>query len=165
MTTIYELTEDLRQLYEMATDPEVDPEVLMDTIEGVEGEFELKADGYAKVMAQLNGDALSLDAEIKRLQKRKKVMENSSARIKESLENAMRLTNKTKFKTEFFTFSIQKNPPSLKIKEDVDLDLVPPEFLVFTDPAIDKAKVKNAIKAGQTFDWAEMTQTDGLRIR
>lgn len=48
MATLYELTEEYRQLLEMMEDDSVDPEVLQDTLEGVDGEIEAKADNCAR---------------------------------------------------------------------------------------------------------------------
>ena len=36
---------------------EIDEEVFKDTLEGIEGELEIKADGYAKVIAELENRA------------------------------------------------------------------------------------------------------------
>ena len=47
MSTLYELTTQLQALLEMAEDPEIDAQVIADTMEGIEGELEVKADGYA----------------------------------------------------------------------------------------------------------------------
>ena len=66
--SIYELTEDYMNLLAMAEDPDIDEQAFMDTLEGIEGALEDKADGYAKVMKQLEANADGLDAEIKRLQ-------------------------------------------------------------------------------------------------
>lgn len=48
MSTIYELTEDYLRLLELAEDPDTDPEAFADTLEGLDGEIEIKAEGYAK---------------------------------------------------------------------------------------------------------------------
>ena len=53
MSSLYQLTEQYQELLSMALDPDVDPEALADTMEAIEGEFEDKADGYAKVMKEL----------------------------------------------------------------------------------------------------------------
>lgn len=165
MATIYELTEDLMKLYSMASDPEIDEETLADTIEGVEGELEVKADGYAKVIRQMEGDIASIKAEMDRLASRKKLMENSKDRIKKALESAMRATGKTKFKTDLFSFGIQKNPPSLKLADDLDVNTIPPEYIVWPEPTIDKTKVKDVLKAGEELEWAHLESTEGLRIK
>ena len=43
--TLYELTDEFRQLLDMMEDPDIDPEVLNDTLEAVLGDIEYKADG------------------------------------------------------------------------------------------------------------------------
>ena len=58
--TLYELTSDYLTLLEMAEDPDIDIQAFDDTLEGLEGEIEAKADGYAKVITTLNGDAALL---------------------------------------------------------------------------------------------------------
>ena len=165
MANIFELTEQWQVLREMASDPDVDPQIWADTMEGLEGELEYKADGYAKVMADMDAEADGLDKQIKRLQERKKTLETHKDALKKNLEMMMRATGKTKFKTELFSFGIQKNPASLKINDGITYNDVPAEYLKFIDPDIDKAKVKEAIKNGQEFDWCHMEQTEGLRIR
>lgn len=165
MSTLYELTADLIALLDMADDPDVEEDIWKDTFEGVQGEFEIKAEGYAKVMKEIDSQVASLDAEIKRLKARKETMEHSSTRIKKALEEAMRAIDKPKFKTDLFSFNIQKNPASLQIRSDVDIYSIPADFIKFAEPEIDKAKVKDAIKSGAEFDWAELVQTESLRIR
>lgn len=44
MATLYELTDEYKQLLDMLEDDTVDPELLKDTLEAVDGEIEVKAD-------------------------------------------------------------------------------------------------------------------------
>ena len=97
--TLYELTDDYRNLLEMAEDPDTDPEAFADTLEGIEGAIEDKADGYAKVIRTLEGDAAACDAESKRLRNKKQTIENNIKRMNAALQYAMEMTGKTKFKT------------------------------------------------------------------
>ena len=159
---LYEITEDFERLREMASDPDVDPEAIRDTMEAIEADFEDKADGYAKVIRMLEADEDGLDAEIKRLQARKSAVSGNKGRIKDALERAMRQTGKLKFKTLLFSFGIQKNPPSVAILKE---DGVPIDYLVVPDPQPDKKRILAELKAGATFDWAELKQTEALRIR
>ena len=41
MSTLYQLTDDYLTLLEMAEDPDMDEQALMDTMEGIEGEIEI----------------------------------------------------------------------------------------------------------------------------
>ena len=49
----------------MMEDPELDPQTLADTMEAVEGELEIKAENYAKVMKNLEADVAGIKAEIR----------------------------------------------------------------------------------------------------
>jgi len=162
MSTLYQLTEEYQELLSMALDPGVDPEALADTMEGIEGEIEDKADGYAKVMRNLGADISAIEVEVTRLTERKKRIESNIDRMKKALETAMRSTGKVKFKTSLFSFNIQKNPASLKIDAP---DRVPAEFLIPQDPKIDTASIKKELKEGAIFDWCHLEQGEGLRIK
>ena len=161
MGTLYELKSEYIQLRDMAGDPDISPEALRDTMDAINGELEDKADGYAKVIRELEAEEAGLDTEIKRLQARKSAVSGNKGRIKDALESAMRETGKLKFKTALFSFGIQKNPPSVAIlSENIPLD-----YLVVPDPQPDKKRILAELKAGASFDWAELRQTESLRIR
>ena len=165
MANIYELTQDYLRLLEMAEDPELDPEVIADTFEAIDGELEIKAENYAKVMKNLEGDIAALKAEEERLSKKRKAIENNIKRMKLALQEAMEITGKTKFKTELFSFGIQKNAPSVVI-DAADIRDIPEEYLKFKEPEIDKTAIKNAINAGVDFEGlAHLEVSQSLRIR
>lgn len=164
MATIYELSGDYLRLLEMAEDPEMDPVAFADTLEGLEGEIEIKAEGYAKVIKELDKDGAGLDNEIKRLQAKKTTIANSIDRMKKALEQSMIITGKTKFKTELFSFGIQKNPPSVDLDEE-HLELIPIEYLIPQDPKPDKKRMLQELKEGKELSFAKLKQTESLRIR
>lgn len=164
MSTIYELTDDFLRLLEMAEDPETDPQAFADTLEGLEYEIEVKAENYAKIIKQLDSDAAGIDAEIKRLQAKKSAITNSQDRMKKTLEGAMIATGKVKFKTDLFSFNIQKNPPSVELDEE-HLELIPIEYLIPQDPKPDKKRMLAELKEGKELGFARLKQTESLRIR
>lgn len=167
--TLYELTGDFQTLYDMADDPDMDEQAWFDTIEGIDGAIEEKADGYAKVIAEITASADAIKAEKARLDSREKALRNHADSLKRALQATMEITGKTKFKTTLFSFGIQKNPPSLKISEGAQ---IPEEFLIPQPPKVDNAGIKAAAKAndgvltdadGNVLAWLENTQS--LRIR
>ena len=165
MANIYEITQDYLKLMELASDPEIDPEIIADTFEGIEGELEIKAENYAKIMKNLEGDIAALKAEEERLAKKRKAIENNIKRMKAALQEAMELTGKTKFKTELFSFGIQKNAPSVVI-DTADIRDIPEEYLKYKEPDVDKTAIKNAINAGVDFEGlAHLEVSQSLRIR
>lgn len=159
MAILYELTGQYQQLLEMIQNDEFDEWTLKDTLEGLDGEIEIKADGYAKVIKELEGNVDTLKNEIDRLSRKKSSYENNIKIMKESLENTMKITGKTKFKTELFSFNIQNNPPRLVIDRDV-----PSEFLIPQPPKVDNARIKEVLKQ-QELDFAHLEVGQSLRIR
>ena len=163
--TLYELTEDYMNLLELAEDPDIDEQAFTDTLEGIEGALEDKAEGYAKVIRTLEGDAAACDAESKRLRNKKQTIENNIRRMKAALQYAMQATGKTKFKTALFSFGIQKNPAAVVIDEGY-IKNIPDRFLIPQDPQIDKKAIKEALKAGEDLEGiAHLEQTESLRIK
>lgn len=163
--TLYELTSEYMQLLEIAEDPDTDVQVLLDTMEGVSGEIEEKADGYAKVMKELEAEELKIKNEVDRLNVRRLSISNNIRAMKLRLQESMKLTGKTKFKTDLFSFGIQKNPPSVVMDEQY-LENIPKEYLKYKDPEIDKAKIKEDLKAGKDLTGiAHLEQSESLRIR
>ena len=164
--TLYDLTNDYMELLELAEDPDIDEQAFLDTLEGIEGALEDKADNYAKCMRMLEADAKGIKAEEDRLSARRKTIENNIKRMKQSLQAMMELTGKTKFKTQLFSFNVQNNPASV-VMDESDVDNIPERFLKYKDPEIDRKAIKDAIKAGDedALDIAHLEQTRGLSIK
>jgi len=162
MANIYELTGMWNELYNLADDPEMDAEVWFDTMEGIEGEIEVKADGYAKVIKQIEADAAGIKAEKERLAAKQSSLENKAKYLKQRLQEAMEQVGKDKIKTELFSFGIQNNPPSVFVADE---SLVPDEFLIPQPAKVDKKAIAALLKDGVEVDWAELQQGKSLRIR
>ena len=163
--TLYELTSEYLDLLAMLEDPDVDEDLINDTLEGIDGELEVKADGYARVMRQMDADAKAIKAEEERLANRRKSLENRSAALKSRLQQMMEITGKVKFKTELFSFGIQKNPAAVVMDEQY-IENIPECYLIIQEPKIDKQKIKEDLKAGLDLEGiAHLEQTESLRIR
>lgn len=161
MANIYEITGNYLQVQELIEQGELDAEMLQDTLEAIEGEIEVKADGYAKIMKNLQKDIDGLKAEEKRIADRRKAIENHIKSLKLNLESAMIATGKKKFKTDLFGFGIQKNPASLAIEEGTE---IPADFIKVVE-SVDKTALKKAVKDGLEIDGVSLVQTESLRIR
>ena len=57
MSTLFELTNEFNQLYELATSDEVDEQAFNDTLEGMMFELEQKSEGYVHVLERLDMEA------------------------------------------------------------------------------------------------------------
>ena len=159
MATLFELTGAWLEVYDMAG--EVDDDVVLDTLESIEGEIEDKAVGYGKVIAQLNADADALAEEIKRLQARKKAAENHAARMKRRLQESMEAIGSKRIQTPLFTFRIQKNPPKVVIDHPEN---IPEKYLIAQEPKVDTKAIAADLKGGELYAWAHLVQEESLRI-
>ncbi|MCU6720799.1 siphovirus Gp157 family protein [Porcipelethomonas ammoniilytica] len=162
MSTMYELTDNFMAVLEMASDPEIPPEAIADTLEGIEGEIELKAQSYAIIIKELEGEAVKLKTEETRLLSKRKSLENNIKRIKDNLFNAMKITGKEKFKTDLFSFGIQKSPAKLVID---DSSLIPEKYYVEQAPKLDEQRLKSDLKSGIECEYAHLEQGEHVRIR
>lgn len=161
MDTLYKLTERYMNILEVAE--MMEPEQLEEALAGIDDDIEMKADGYAKVIKKLDNTKDGLEKEIKRLTDRKKTIENNAKRIKESLQDSMLLTGKTKFKTNLFSFGIQKNRASLSVLKE---DYIPKRFYEEQKPKLNKTDLlKHIQQTGEELEGVEIKQTESLRIR
>lgn len=121
--TLYELTEQFQQLLDLAQDPEIDPEVIQDTMEGLTGEIEVKAEGYVIVMKDLDAVIEKVTKEIDRLNGWRESVKNNKKRMSERLMESMNAIGKDRLQTEHFKLSIAKNGglKPMKITGDVPL--------------------------------------------
>lgn len=154
---LYELTEIYLNLKNMDNEEGV----LNSALENIDDEIETKADNIAKVLRDFDGDIEALKSEEERLAKKRKAIENRQKHLKEYLQNAMLVLDKRKFKTDLFSFNIQKNAPSLKILDESKI----PEDYYKIEKKLNKNDLKEAVKNGLFEDAAELIQTESLRIR
>ena len=153
---------ELSQNYLAVQDMDLEPETLKDTLDSIEEAIEVKAENIAKWIRNLEADKKAFEEEEKRFKDKKQAADNRIKSLKLYLEDNMRLTGKTKFKAGFFSFAIQNNPPSVEVFDEA---LLPERFLIEQPPKIDRAGIKELLKAGEEVPGAELKQTEGLRIR
>ena len=155
---LYELSVAFQEVQNM----DLDPEVMKDTLDSIEDAIENKAENIAKLVRNLESDVAAYKEEEDRLKTKRQATENKVKWLKTYLEDNMKLTGKTKFKSGMFNFSIQKNPASVNI---LDERIIPEEFLIQQPPKVDKTSLKEILKRGIEVPGAELKQTEGLRIR
>lgn len=159
---IYELKSNYMKLQQLAESGEFDEEAITEAMLQIDEDMELKAEGYGLVMTNLQSDADALKNEIERLSERKRALEKNISKVKETLSEALLLSEKTKFKTEHFSFSFRKSE-SVSISSDL---LIPSEYMVVkTTTSPDKTAIKKALKNGMEIDGATLTKNQSLQIK
>ena len=136
-STLYELKDEWLEILALAEDEEVEDQVIEDMLEALGEEFEEKAENIARVREELLARAERFGKQEKRCATNKRVAQNRADYLKNYLEMAMRATGKTKFRTELFTFGIQKNGGKLPVILDVDCSELPDELVTLTPKMAD----------------------------
>lgn len=155
---LYELSLAFQDVQNM----DLDPEVMKDTLDSIEDAIESKAENIAKLVRNLESDVSAYKEEEDRLKTKRQATENKVKWLKTYLEDNMKLTGKTKFKSGMFNFSIQKNPVSVNINNE---KILPEDYLIPQPPKVNNTLLKKALKDGIEVPGAELKQTEGLRIR
>lgn len=162
---LYELSAQYEEVLNMLYDGETDEQVIFDTLEGIEGEIEDKADNYAKLIKSLAADADALKAEEERMRTRRQALENRAKRLKETLQANLEFIGKTKFKTILFTFSIAANGGKQPLEITENIDEIPGKYLIPQPPIPNKDAIRELLEKKEV-DWAHLApRGKSLRIR
>lgn len=102
------------------------PEMIADTLEGIEGMMEDKFDATMNVIRDFDAKAEACKKEAARVSERKKHWERQIYVLKSYLLQCLQASNRTTFKTTLNTFTARKGSVSLKID---NVDLLPDEFV------------------------------------
>ena len=165
MATLYDITGRMLALIDMADDEDIEPEVLKDTLESIEGEYDDKIECYCKAIKNLEADMKAFDEEAKRLKAKKDRLSKNIDRMKQTMFESLKLMNKTSAGGKVLKASIQKNGGVLPIVLDVEADAVPFEFQkVKTEP--NNEAIREALDAGVALNFAHFGERgESLRIK
>ena len=161
---LYEIAEQYRAFLEMLSDTDndlsIDDQVVTDTLEAIEGEFEVKAVNTAAVIKTVQAEADAIAEAMKSMKARQKALENRADSLKSYLLHNMQAMGLQKIKHPYFNISVNKSPESVFIQDE---SLIGDEFkkVVVT---IDKTLIKEALKAGDNVAGCALVRGEHLRI-
>ena len=162
MSNLYELTNNYETVLNMLYDEDADEQMILDTLESIEGDIEDKADNYAKIIKELEAKKDARNAEAKRLTDSAKVFENRIKALKSNLYNSMKAIGKSKFSTNLFSFNIAKNGG----KQSLTIDGEVPEEYTKTIVENDTDKIRQALEDGKNLTFAHLEpRGESLRIK
>lgn len=164
---LYEINEEIQKLFDLDPDAEthlVDPEtgeVIFGTADEIFNQLALawdqKVEGIALMIKNNIAEAEAIRAEEIKLADRRRVKENTVARLKEFLSQEL---NGTKFESAKVKISYRKST-SVDIKADAE---IPVQYLrVKTEP--DKTAIKKALEVGEEIPGAELVTKNGIIIK
>ena len=142
---------------------DIDEDVVADTLNSIEGEFEQKAINVALFIENLEADALAIKDAEKRMKERREVMERKADRLREYLKNNFEQMGLKVIKHPLFDIKLANNPESVVIHNQ---DLLPKSYIAEkVTYAPDKAAIKAAIKSGISVSGAELVRKTRMDIK
>ena len=159
MSTLYQMTAQAGELYELLQGEIIDEQTFKDTLEAIGTEE--KIEGYCQVIKNLQADLDMFKAEADRIADRMKPIKNNIDRMKESLLAFLKVSGQDKVKAGTFAVSIGTS----KATNILDEALIPTEYKTPQPDKIDKTAIKKAIESGLTVAGAEIIINEGVRIR
>lgn len=152
MTKLHDISDNYLQVL----DSDLPADCLQDTLESLSGEFEDKALNIIKYTNHLDSDIAAVDAEIKRLQERKKSLTNKKDSFRDYIRVNMERCGLTKISSPIFNATLGKGIDSVVID---DINILPDEFVsIQTEIKPDKKAILSAIKSGKEIAGARIEQ-------
>lgn len=152
MNELFNLVGQYREVYDMLTDPEIDEEVVNDTLEALMGEIEVHAAGFVPVLERI-------DMEIDTCKKHKdewaaaeKVRKNRKQRFIDMIKAAMLAIGKTEVNAGDVTFKLQNAGGQAPLIVEGE---VPERFTKITIEN-DNSLIRKALESGENLDFARL---------
>lgn len=140
-----------------------------DTLEGIEGEFDNKAENIAAYIKALLAKAKAIKIEEDNLRNRRKKCEKSAESLKTYLLNSMQVTGRKKIDTPRAVISLRNNAPSLVVDNELDFiswaEKNNDTLLKYARPEIRKADIKKLIKSGKKIPFVHTETNVSLTIK
>lgn len=143
--TLYEITNEYLNVKALLENDEADEKVINDTLDAYLGaDIDEKADGYAIVIKELEGELAKWKTEKDRIAKHCQTLDNNISRMKTRMLEAMTAMDKPEIKTDHFKISIAKNGGQAPLKYVPDAPI--PDAYKRWEP--DANKIREAITLG-----------------
>lgn len=150
MTALYQIANDFAKL----TDSDMPPEMIADTLDGIEWELEEKVEQILAVCKNELADAEALKEEARRLIDRAKASENRVVSLKEYVARSLETAGKKSMKAGLHQVTVRAPSKSVEI---TDVNAIPPDFVEYeTTIKPDKLAIKHQIEAGIDIPGAQI---------
>jgi len=164
MSTLYQIKDKRLELLSLAEESEDMAQAVADTMESIDGEFEDKAISLISVVSNMSGDVLAINSEIKRLEARKKSIENRQDSMTDYLKTNMEASGINKIACPLFTITLAKGRDVVQVD---DLDSIPADYLnIKTSMTPMKKEILAKLKEGRKVPGASMVKSpNSIRIK
>ena len=152
MNELFSLAGDYQKVYDMLTDPEVDEEVVEDTLEGIMGEIEVRAQGFVSIIDRLDMEIDACKRHKEEWTAAERIRKNRKAKFVDLIKTTMVMLDKTEIQAGDVTLKLQNAGGQLPLKVD-DNATIPERFTKITIEK-DNELIRKALESGEKLDFA-----------
>lgn len=145
---LFELTAQFKALEALGDSEEIAPEVLRDTLEALEGDFEVKAVAVAKFILSLEASASAIDDAAEAMALRAIRLEMRARSMRAYLLFHFQMFDFKKIETPELIIARKNNPVAVQVSDE---SVIPENYWVQPEPPpkrIDKKLIKAALQGG-----------------
>lgn len=161
---LYDIDKALEEAIERAFDPETGElidETAMEDIAALQLARDQKIEGIALWVKNLTAEAEALKKEKDAFAAREKAAKNKAERLKGYLAYALA---GQKFKTDKVAISYRTSEAVI-FTDEIDIEQLPEEYIRRSAPELDKAAVKEALKAGEVIEGLALQKRQSIQIK
>ena len=159
LPALYKIRQDLHSCLDM----DIPEDQLADTLALLTDEFQEKAIQIGFVLETLNEQLIAINAHKEKVDARQAAFKKRIDRLKEYLKANMEDSGITKISGLLFTISIQNNPPSAVIDDELQL---PPKYMEEeVKIKVNKSQIRQDLLSGVEIPGAHLEKGTHLRIR
>ena len=162
---LYQLADQYLAAAHELTDLDIDEQTVIDTLEGMTGEFEEKAINVAKFIQNLRSSSAAMKLAEEKMHNRRKAVEKREQNIIDYLKLNMERCGITNINCDYFSLSIRNNPVSVVIDNQL---MIPNGFMrqpEDTPLEPDKKAIADAMKSGVDIPGAHLEVFTRLDIK
>ena len=162
---LFELANEFRALEALAESDDIPSEVIADTLEGLEGDFDSKAVAVAKFVLSLEAHADAINAAAATMDARAKRVYNRADSIRAYLLFNLQSVDRKRIETAELVIRRVTNPPAVQITDEA---AIPRAYWVQPPPPperIDRKAIAAALKAGERVSGAFLESGERVEIK
>lgn len=160
--SLYKLNEKYQELAEKMDDPDVDPEVLKDTLDSIQDARDQKLDAIAWLIEQNTKDIEWDSQKLKDYQNDKRIKQNKNESLMRYMTTAIDQSGLKEIHTDNHVYKPRNYRASVEITDE---DKLPKDYLVVkTEEKVDKKQLYKDLKNGTEVPGAELKPNRKTRI-
>lgn len=162
---LYEITERYKALNKLAESDDLPPEFILDTLNSIEGEFEVKSIAIAKFVLSLEASASAIADAAAAMDLRALRLKKRAASVRQYLLLQFQMVDFKKISTNELVIARRDNPVAVQVSDQTTIPDAYWRQPELPPKQIDKTSIKKALQAGVDVPGAYLESGERIEIK